>query len=188
MRRVVVEGHTMHARALRRAPHIVRSTQDWERDAHASYATRPDLRLGTRPCINSEKRDRSVSALSASPPWHLPFPSPSHPSNRALYPRAQTVEFHSVNGSLCEYMWYIKLRYKLVRKIGRLRGSRTRGCANAAPAAMPPPTEAREGCSGLMGDACAHQLDGSGSADEIQSLATQCEGRRRDTIGILGLS
>ena len=35
-----------------------------------------------------------------------------------------------------------------------------RGCANAAPAAMPPPTEAREGCSGLVGDACARQLDG----------------------------
>ena len=63
-----------------------------------------------------------------------------------------------VHGSLCEYM--VHLRYKLVRKIGRLRGSRTRGCANAAPAAMPPPTEAREGCSGLMGDACARQLDG----------------------------
>ena len=25
---------------------------------------------------------------------------------------------------------------------------------------MPPPTEAREGCSGLVGDACTHQLDG----------------------------
>ena len=25
---------------------------------------------------------------------------------------------------------------------------------------MPPPTEAREGCSGHVGDACTHQLDG----------------------------
>ena len=32
------------------------------------------------------------------------------------------------------------------------------GCANAAPAAMPLPTEARDGCSGLVGDACARQL------------------------------
>ena len=28
------------------------------------------------------------------------------------------------------------------------------------PAAMLPPTESREGCSGLVGDACARQLDG----------------------------
>ena len=38
--------------------------------------------------------------------------------------------------------------------------SRTRRCSNAAPAAMPPPTDAREGCSGLVGDACTRQLDG----------------------------
>ena len=38
--------------------------------------------------------------------------------------------------------------------------SATQGCANAAPAAMPQPTEAREGCSGLVGDVCARQLDG----------------------------
>ena len=25
---------------------------------------------------------------------------------------------------------------------------------------MPPPTEAKEGCSGLVGEACARQLDG----------------------------
>ena len=37
---------------------------------------------------------------------------------------------------------------------------RARECPNAAPAAMPPPTEAREGCSVLVGDACARQLDG----------------------------
>ena len=45
------------------------------------------------------------------------------------------------------------------KTIGRTRGSAARGCANAAPAAMPPPTEAREGCSGLVGDACTRQLD-----------------------------
>ena len=31
------------------------------------------------------------------------------------------------------------------KKIGRTRASDARGCENAAPAAMPPPTEAREG-------------------------------------------
>ena len=75
-------------------------------------------------------------------------------------------------GSLCEYMVHFTFavaRYVLTKrlprkKIGRTRAAsaaRPRGCANAAPAAMPPPTEAREGCSGLMGDACAaRQLDG----------------------------
>ena len=32
--------------------------------------------------------------------------------------------------------------------------SAARGCAKVAPAAMPQPTEAREGCSGLVGEAC----------------------------------
>ena len=50
------------------------------------------------------------------------------------------------------------LRYIWLKKIGRTRGSAARGCANAAPAAMPPATKAREGCSGLVGDACARQL------------------------------
>ena len=61
-------------------------------------------------------------------------------------------------GSLCES--FTHLRYKWVKKIGRTRASAARGCANTAPAAMPPPTEAREGCSGLVGEACARQLDG----------------------------
>ena len=43
-------------------------------------------------------------------------------------------------------------------------------CANAAPAAMPPPTEAREGCSGLMGDACARQLELDGGT-MVESMA-----------------
>ena len=47
-----------------------------------------------------------------------------------------------------------------LKKFGRTRASAARGCANAAPAAMPQPTEAREGCSGLVGEACARQLDG----------------------------
>ena len=55
---------------------------------------------------------------------------------------------------------YVHLRYIWLKKIGRTRASAARGCANAAPAAMPLPTEAREGCSGLVGDACARQLDG----------------------------
>ena len=59
---------------------------------------------------------------------------------------------------LCEYIGH--LHYRWVKKIGRTRASAARGCANAAPAAMPPPTEAREGCSGIVGDACARQLDG----------------------------
>ena len=43
----------------------------------------------------------------------------------------------------------------------------------AAPAAMPQPTEAREGCSGLVGEACARQLDGVGStADPDDHLTT----------------
>ena len=44
------------------------------------------------------------------------------------------------------------------------------GARIAAPAAMPPPTEAREGAegySGLVGDACARQLD-------VPSTVTQC--------------
>ena len=78
-----------------------------------------------------------------------------------------------VVGSLREYMGHS--RYIWVKKIGRLRGSRTRGCANAAPAAMPPPTEAREGYSGLMGDACARQLDGGvdGRRPPLPSTVTQ---------------
>ena len=43
-----------------------------------------------------------------------------------------------------EYMTH--LRYRWLKKIGRTRASAARGCANAAPAAMPLPTEAREGC------------------------------------------
>ena len=43
------------------------------------------------------------------------------------------------------------------RKIGRTQAPAARGCANAATAAMPLPTEAREGCSGLVGEACARR-------------------------------
>ena len=50
-------------------------------------------------------------------------------------------------GSFCES--FTHSRYIWVKNIGRLRGSRTRGCANEAPTATPPPTEAREGCSQL---------------------------------------
>ena len=72
--------------------------------------------------------------------------------NSTVHPQMARFVSHSDIRPFARYIW--------VRKIGRLRGSRTRGCANAAPAAMPPPTEAREGCSGLVGDACARQLDG----------------------------
>ena len=34
------------------------------------------------------------------------------------------------------------------------------GTSGHAPMAMPPPTEAKEGCSGLVGEACARQLNG----------------------------
>ena len=61
-------------------------------------------------------------------------------------------------GSLREYMGHMP--YIWLRKIGRTRASGARECANAAPAAMPLPTEANEGCSGLVGDACVRQLDG----------------------------
>ena len=67
----------------------------------------------------------------------------------------------AVAGSLCES--FVHSRYIWVKKIGvRTDPSvgRSRGCANAAPAAMPPSSEAREGCSGLVGEACARQLDG----------------------------
>ena len=57
-----------------------------------------------------------------------------------------------------EYM--VHLRYIWRKKIGRTRSSAARVRERAAPAAMPPPTEAREGCSGLVGEACARQLDG----------------------------
>ena len=52
------------------------------------------------------------------------------------------------SGLLCES--FVHLRYIWVKKFGRTRASAARGCANAAPAAMPQPTEAREGCSGLV--------------------------------------
>ena len=59
-------------------------------------------------------------------------------------------------GSCCVSVYSIvHLRYI------RPRASAARGCANAAPVAMPPPTETSiEGCPGLVGDACARQLDG----------------------------
>ena len=53
----------------------------------------------------------------------------------------------SFRRSLCEYIGH--KCHILGKKIGRTRASAARGCANAAPAAMPPPIEAREGCSQL---------------------------------------
>ena len=55
---------------------------------------------------------------------------------------------------------------------------RTRRCPNAAPAAMPLPTEAREGSSGLVGDACARQLDG-GDDDRRPPCCPQCSGKQK---------
>ena len=52
-------------------------------------------------------------------------------------------------GSLCEYNRTFALHMGQKDRTDP-RVSAARGCANAAPAAMPPPTEAREGCSGLM--------------------------------------
>ena len=79
-----------------------------------------------------------------------------------ISPRSVVVSCISpISGSFCESFGHS--RYIWVKKIGRLsevRALEARGCANAAPAAMPPPTEAREGCSGLVGEACARQLDG----------------------------
>ena len=50
------------------------------------------------------------------------------------------LQWHTAKGWLREHMGH--LRYRWVKKIGRTRASAARGCANAAPAAMPPPTEA----------------------------------------------
>ena len=64
-------------------------------------------------------------------------------------------------GSFCESFGHS--RYIWVKKIGRLRGSRTRGVEGARMRHQRPcrrPLKAREGCSGLVGDACARQLDG----------------------------
>ena len=84
--------------------------------------------------------------------WHTQARASYYPPAMAL-PLVCTVY-----GSLREYMG--QKRHILRKKIGRTRASAARGCANTAPAAMPPPTEAREGCSGLVGEACARQLDG----------------------------
>ena len=66
----------------------------------------------------------------------------------------------------------------IAQKIGRIRAPAARGCANAAPAAMPPPTEAREGCSGLMGDACARQLDGGVDTADVRRPPITLDARR----------
>ena len=62
----------------------------------------------------------------------------------------------------------------MVEKFGRTRASAARGCANTAPAAMPQPTEAREGCSGLVGEACVHATSGrrSGPSELFQPYVT----------------
>ena len=52
------------------------------------------------------------------------------------------------------------MRYLWLKEIGRPRALRTGGCANAASAAIPLPTEGREGSSSLMGDTFACHLDG----------------------------
>ena len=61
----------------------------------------------------------------------------------------------------CVSIWYIFVTLGAKRSDGPGHPSVGRSMVrDAAPAAMTPPTEAREGCSGLVGDACARQLDG----------------------------
>ena len=63
--------------------------------------------------------------------------------------------------SYAHYMLIIcSFALHMVEKDRTAPTSRTRPCPNAVQAAMPLPTEAREGSSGLVGDACACQLDG----------------------------
>ena len=98
--------------------------------------------------------------------------------------------FAKVCGWLCEYSVYGTFASPPSAQKARTdptspwtsRASAARGCANpnAAPTAMPLPTEAREGCSGLVGEACARQLDGGvdGQRPSYRNLTvstvTQC--------------
>ena len=94
--------------------------------------------------------------LCASPQPHCTLSSQPHKTQVTF----QT--FHCThygrrkgNGLLCEYMAHLRfVRYRRRKKIGRTRAASrpaARGCANAAPAAMPLPTEARGMASGLRG-------------------------------------
>ena len=51
------------------------------------------------------------------------------------------------------------LRYIWLKKIGRTRRRPLEGARTRHQRPCPLPTEAREGCPGLVGDACARQLE-----------------------------
>ena len=88
-------------------------------------------------------------------PQGRPWRTPKCPDGHGRLPSDPTIP-----GLLHES--YAHSRYIWLKKIGRPRRPALGRCpnGNAAPAAMPLPTEAREGSSGLVGDAFARQLDG----------------------------
>ena len=109
--------------------------------------------------VRSASRDKWL--LRCDGAWlHSPIRSPHAARAREMTPAVPVTRSagETAGGLLHESFGH--LRYIRLKKIGRTRrrpleGARTRGTS----AAMPPPTEAREGCPGLVGDACARQLD-----------------------------
>ena len=89
-------------------------------------------------------------------------------------------------GWLCEYI--VHLRYIRRKKIGRTRALAARGCANAAPAAMPLPTEAREGCSGALWARPVHASSMvESTADDhltVDSDANVCAGAKQKVSAV----
>ena len=115
--------------------------------AHERHTHTRDTEQGEKQSASASGAEKSASIAALKARQCARAAPQAHSAGREVVHTAR----RSTLGWLC---------HVLRKKIGRTLASAARECANTAPAAMPLPTEAREGCSGLVGDACAHQLDG----------------------------